>query len=300
MNDLVTIIMPLNNAITYINESIETVKQQSYKNFELLIIKTNTHVNIDKIINFHSKNDSRIRIITKKTKNIENLKNIGIKESKGEFICFMEAGDKLEKEYITKLKAIQNKTKADIISSELIIDKKNTKSKKINIYKNNEIMEAYVNLKIRSNAKGKLFKKELFNEIEYPVSAYDNFLITYQIFHKCQKLVHTDLKLYKYIPEKNERISDKEHMKKLEGCLEMLNFIEKNYQYLSKKFNTKLCFEAIDLTKKMKKEENKKYLFEYIKLYRKYAILDIRIKPSLRLEAVKSLLGYNLFKMCIK
>lgn len=292
--------MPLNEVLAYINESIESVKCQTYKNFELLIIKEKSTENLDKIINFHSKNDKRIKIITKRTRDICNLKNLGLLEAKGKFITFMEAGDVLEKEFLEKMIKIQNKTKADIVSTELIEDKPYKKIKEINIYENSEVISAYLKLKIRSHSKAKLYKKELFKDITFPYSKYDNFLTTYKIFHIANIVVHSNIKLYNYIIEKNETIKESEHMKKISGCIEILEFIEKNYPHLINECKSKICFEAIDLSKKVKNEKNKKLLFEYIKIYRKYAINDLKVSTKLRFEAVKSLLGYKLFSLCVK
>lgn len=102
--DLVSVILPYYQKINYIETAIKSVVNQSYKNFELIIIYDDDEkkdlIKIKKII----KANKKIKIII----NNKNLgagvsRNIGIKKSKGRYIAFIDADDiwfpkKLEKQ----------------------------------------------------------------------------------------------------------------------------------------------------------------------------------------------------------
>ena len=89
---LVSIIIPMYNRSKYIEECINSVIHQTYKNLEIIIIddaSTDNSVEIVKSIN-----DDRIKII-KLEKNLgaSNARNIGIKNAKGKYICFLDSDD---------------------------------------------------------------------------------------------------------------------------------------------------------------------------------------------------------------
>ena len=91
---LVSIIMPLYNCEVYIQESIESVRQQTYKNWELIIVddaSTDRSVNI---VNQIMKKEPRICLTSLNVNSgVSNARNIAIKKSKGKFIAFLDSDD---------------------------------------------------------------------------------------------------------------------------------------------------------------------------------------------------------------
>jgi glycosyltransferase involved in cell wall biosynthesis len=90
----ISVIMPVFNSENFLSVSIESILKQSFKNFEFIIINDGSSDNSEKIILNFLKKDQRI-IYIKNTKNygISKSLNIGIKKSKGKFICRMDADD---------------------------------------------------------------------------------------------------------------------------------------------------------------------------------------------------------------
>ena len=94
MSILISVIMSVKNGEKYLNQSIESILNQSYKNFEFLICDDGSSDNSLSIINNYSLKDSRIKLITNKksiglTKSLNRL----IKLSKGEVIARQDADD---------------------------------------------------------------------------------------------------------------------------------------------------------------------------------------------------------------
>ena len=91
--DLVSVIMPAYNAGEYIAESIESVINQTYKNWELIIIDDGSTDNTAAIINqFNS--EPRIRYIYQENGRQGKARNLGIRNSLGKYIAFLDADDK--------------------------------------------------------------------------------------------------------------------------------------------------------------------------------------------------------------
>lgn len=90
-NPLVSIIMPAYNAEKFISKSIESVLQQTYPNWELLVINDGSIDNTSNIVN--SFNDSRIKLIEQDNSGVSKARNTGIANSTGEFIAFLDSDD---------------------------------------------------------------------------------------------------------------------------------------------------------------------------------------------------------------
>jgi len=91
-NPLVTVLMPVYNGQHFIKESIESILNQSYTNFEFLIINDGSTDDSEKIINSYT--DHRIVFINNaENKGLIETLNSGIQLSKGDYIARMDADD---------------------------------------------------------------------------------------------------------------------------------------------------------------------------------------------------------------
>ena len=89
----VSVIMPVFNASKYLGASIDSILNQTYKNFEFIIINDGSTDNSKEIIETKMKYDSRIRIINQKNLGITVALINGISQSCGEVIARMDADD---------------------------------------------------------------------------------------------------------------------------------------------------------------------------------------------------------------
>ena len=102
MNDLVSIIMPSYNTAPYIAESIQSVIDQTYKDWELIIVDDCSTDNTDEVIT--SLHDERIRYFkNKKNGGAAVSRNKALRKAKGKWIAFLDSDDlwnpkKLEKQ----------------------------------------------------------------------------------------------------------------------------------------------------------------------------------------------------------
>lgn len=107
MKEMVSIIVPVYRAEPYIAETIEMVKRQTYKNWELILVDDCSPDNSAQVIEreiAQAAEDTRIRLIRKeKNEGAASARNTGIDVAKGRYIAFLDADDiwmpdKLEKE----------------------------------------------------------------------------------------------------------------------------------------------------------------------------------------------------------
>lgn len=85
--------MPAYNASRFIRDSINSVINQVYSNWELLVINDGSTDNTGEVVK--SFTDERIRYFEKKNGGVSSARNLALKEMKGEYFCFLDADDEL-------------------------------------------------------------------------------------------------------------------------------------------------------------------------------------------------------------
>lgn len=92
MTDMISIIVPVYNAERFIQETINSVKNQTYTNWELLLVDDCSKDKSAEII--ESEGDERVKLIRQETnKGAYAARNRGLEEAKGRYIAFIDADD---------------------------------------------------------------------------------------------------------------------------------------------------------------------------------------------------------------
>lgn len=101
--------MPVYNAEKYIRESIESVLNQFYNDWELIIIDDGSTDNSFKIIQKYQKDNSKIRCYTKKNSGVAETRNLALSMVKGDYILFLDADDFIDVNTLNSLsKALED------------------------------------------------------------------------------------------------------------------------------------------------------------------------------------------------
>jgi glycosyltransferase involved in cell wall biosynthesis len=113
---LISIIMPIYNAENYLEAAIQSVLDQSYLNFELILIDDCSNDRSACISKAFADKDSRIKFF----KNEFNMgicatRNKGIACSKGEYVTFLDNDDELDKDFLLENSELLNREEADVV-----------------------------------------------------------------------------------------------------------------------------------------------------------------------------------------
>lgn len=100
---LFSVIMPVYNVQEYLHKAIESVLNQSFTNFELIIVDDGSTDNSKNIIQKFLKNDKRITYFFQENMGLSEARNTGIRLSKGEFIFFMDSDDEISTETLSRV-----------------------------------------------------------------------------------------------------------------------------------------------------------------------------------------------------
>ena len=89
----VSVIIPCYNSGKTIIETVESIKKQTWSNIDLIIVNDGSDDHLTKKV---LSNLTNARIINKKNSGLSSARNEGIKNSKGNFILFLDADDWIE------------------------------------------------------------------------------------------------------------------------------------------------------------------------------------------------------------
>ena len=98
-----TILVPVYNVEEYLSLCLETIKNQSFKDFECLLINDGSTDGSLNILKKTAKEDKRFRVIDKKNTGYGASLNLGIKDAKGEYIGIVEPDDFIHRDFYQKL-----------------------------------------------------------------------------------------------------------------------------------------------------------------------------------------------------
>ena len=103
---MVSVIVPCYNQGQYVVETLESVRRQTYTDFECIVVNDgSTDDSLQKIADF-CKSDARFQYIDKANEGVSIARNSGIKESKGKYLLPLDADDILAPDYLSKTVAI--------------------------------------------------------------------------------------------------------------------------------------------------------------------------------------------------
>lgn len=103
MSVLVTIIVPVYNNEQYISRCLKSIMNQTYENFEVLIVNDGSSDMTEKICCLFANTDSRFHLVSQINGGVSRARNRGLIEAKGKYICFVDSDDILSSLYIETL-----------------------------------------------------------------------------------------------------------------------------------------------------------------------------------------------------
>lgn len=268
--ELISIIVPVYNVEKYLNKCVESILAQTYDNLEIILVDDGSPDNCGNICDKYAKKDSRIVVLHKTNGGLSDARNKGINIAKGKYIGFVDSDDYIEKDMFEILYNLCKENNADIsmisykeIENEIIINENSKYTNKIFEYNNIEAIKELLKDEIVKNyAWNKLYKKELFDKIEYPINmAYEDVGTTYKLFEKAKKIIWYDIPKYNYI-RRSTSIVSKNTYKNLK------DFIDLSYQ----RYNH---FENSIYSKEIKIENSYSFIRSMIMFYLNYQVDNI-------------------------
>ena len=185
-DSLISIVIPIYNAEKYLEECLNSIKNQTYKNIEVIMVNDGSKDDSETICKRFSEDDARFRYFTKVNGGVSSARNLGLDNVKGDYITFIDADDWIAEKHLELLINSIKKTNSDIgVSSYKEFNNKDTyyirvytKQEKnlLNFEKMNrdEFLTLFPKLMSTNvcfnNAVSKLFRKDLVKNLRFDTS----------------------------------------------------------------------------------------------------------------------------------
>lgn len=208
-SDLISVIAPVYNVKPYLYECINSILEQKYKNFELLLIDDGSTDGSGDICDELAEKDNRIRVIHKENGGLSFARNTGVKAAKGSYVCFIDSDDVISEDYLKILYENAKLYDADV-----------SQCRYVKFYSGKEFFPLLNNIPQKSNkedlferltytgtvdsisltiACNKLIRREIAEKISFPEGKLheDEFYVNY-LMEKAERFAETPAELYFY------------------------------------------------------------------------------------------------------
>lgn len=113
-NISISIILPAYNVEKFIGEAIKSIQEQTYNNWEAIIINDGSSDNSAQVIDNLIEGDNRFRLINQVNSGVAGARNAGILAAAGEYLTFLDGDDKWEPSFLSSLISAIENTDADM------------------------------------------------------------------------------------------------------------------------------------------------------------------------------------------
>lgn len=169
-----SIIVPVFNAEKYLEKCIRSICNQSFKDWELLLINDGSTDQSDKICEVFTKKDERIHLYNKKNGGVASARNYGIAIAKGKYIAFVDSDDFVEEDMYFSMLTVAEKYNCDVVMCDCLKEYKSGNK----LYTHN-IRSGYYN---KQQLKNEYFQHLLIMpNIEYPATI-SNWLFIFKSY----------------------------------------------------------------------------------------------------------------------
>lgn len=235
---MISVIVPVYNVESYITRCVESVLAQTFTDFDLILVDDGSPDNCGTICDKYAAKDRRIHVIHKENGGLSDARNAGIDwafaESNSEWLTFIDSDDWVHTKYLEGLLAAIITTGCEISICSYLETKGNTQyvyDYRINAKVVNTetfFIERTVNAVISC---AKLYKKELFSQIRYPVGRlHEDEFTTYKLLFCYNHIAYVDAPLYYYYVNHESITKSMWSPQKLDGvdaAEEQLDFFKK-------------------------------------------------------------------------
>lgn len=218
-NPNLSIIIPVYNAASFLQETIASITRQQYNDYEIVIIDDGSIDNSLALCKNLQQNNPQIRIFHQENKGVSSARNLGIKKSKGNYLYFMDADDLLHPQFLEiMMKQIQQNSLIDLVCCTFqafghIADFHNYTNYSVQAIesKDQDIFNHLMYHSCAVNLWTKIMKKAIFDKykilFQEGMTYGEDMFVSWKFCLAAQKAIVIDLPLYYYRQTSNSAVS---------------------------------------------------------------------------------------------
>ncbi len=209
---LISVIIPVYNVAKILERCVESVRKQIYPNLEIILVDDGSTDMSGAFCDVFAKKDRRVKVIHQSNQGLSAARNAGLKIAKGKWVTFVDSDDSIRPDMIDTLHRMcyTNKLKMSICGFYEVKNDGEGQLKPRPAH-DERILTTLECLKsmlceegFTMSAWGKLYARELFDLVEFPVGRlYEDVGTTYKLVLQCDNIAVTDAKGYNYYQNDN-------------------------------------------------------------------------------------------------
>ena len=289
----ISVIVPVYKVQKHLQHCIESILAQTFEDFDLILIDDGSPDQCGQICDQYAEIDKRIHVIHQQNGGLSTARNRGIdwslSNSDSKWISFVDSDDWVHPQYLSLLyeSALACKTDISVCAYKELNDSLDQGYEKVEDKLGAEwkpedfFVDNHVNATV---AWGKLYKKDFFKTLRYPVGKiHEDEFITYQILFKTSKIAFINIPLYYYYINNSGIMKTESKYRRndvLEALAQQIEYFEKNHYDRAKKISVRayagtLCSWINTLADQQSRGNNKLYqelikkLKQVLKQYRR-------------------------------
>lgn len=231
--DLISIILPVYNVKPYLKRCLDSLLKQSHSRFELIIINDGSTDGSALVLEEYAQKDRRIRLIHQENAGVSAARNAGLDVANGDYITFVDGDDFVDENYLKDLFEAAVASNSDIAATNF--SSFNEERQSFLFYQNSsnyfqKVYSVQEWFDLEGEAKNnmhltftfsplKLFKRDLFGDIRYPVGRLrEDDATIYKLYLKANQIHFTNTGPY-YYSQRAEGLSRGEMLQDIAGMI---------------------------------------------------------------------------------
>lgn len=209
MDELISIIVPVYNASEYIVRCVESIQNQTYSNFELILINDGSKDNSLEICKMLAGQDQRIVVLDRPNGGASAARNMGLERMNGQYVVFADSDDYVSPSYIENLYKAAKQGDFDIVQCNLESTTDTDKQLDVIAFRQNDVKEvtkkqALNERKYKVSVWGKIYCSHVFENFRFQEGIiYEDDASYYIFIDRAQKIAILDETLYFYYMSEN-------------------------------------------------------------------------------------------------
>ena len=129
-NDLISVVVAVYNAETFLNRCVDSIINQTYTNLEIILVNDGSKDSSLLLCNEYKQTDGRVTVIDKENGGLTSARKAGFEKSRGKYIAFIDSDDYIDRRYIEELYKSITENKSDIAICSYYLENENGISEK--------------------------------------------------------------------------------------------------------------------------------------------------------------------------
>lgn len=226
--ELISVIVPVYNVERYLRRCVDSILHQTYQDIEVLLVDDGSTDASGAICDEYAAQEERVTAVHQKNGGLSAARNAGLERAQGTYLCFVDSDDFLDSRMLETLCRDLQEQDADVavVGFRMFEREEELAPAELTVpvqcmTGREAIRSTLVSDELGDFAWNKLYKRELFRDIRYPLGRMmEDQGTTYRIFQQCSKVAYRPVPLYYYY-QRPDSILHRRNMKFYEDKLDM-------------------------------------------------------------------------------